>query len=78
MRKNLPPLFCNVGERVKFTKDLYSESWNEADGGIKEGDTYKIIDLVGFGWDLERIISKGPMYLRILNSEIQNYVVIVE
>ncbi len=47
---------------------------NENEGMLKVGDRYKVIDLIGSGWDLVRVTGIGPEYLRIINSEMQKYV----
>ena len=44
---------------------------------VEVGATYEVIGLVGEGWDLKRKSGKGPDKLRILNSDMAKYVVIV-
>lgn len=73
-QKTMQPLFCKIGDTVEFICDLYSESWDKDEEKIKPGDKFKIVDLIGSGWDLQRVTGSGPEYLRIINSEIKNYV----
>ncbi|HRH41861.1 MAG TPA: hypothetical protein PKY82_09475 [Pyrinomonadaceae bacterium] len=66
-----PKLFCEIGDKLKFIVEINSQN-------IKKGDVYKTIDLIGYGWDLERMEGNGTQQIRILNSEIKNYVTILE
>ncbi|MBX7174094.1 MAG: hypothetical protein K1X72_24190 [Pyrinomonadaceae bacterium] len=66
-----PKLVCKIGDKLKFIVEINSQN-------IKKGDIYKTIDLNNYGWDLERIEGNGTQLIRILNSEIGNYVTILE
>lgn len=70
----LPPLFCKIGDTVEFTRDLYSEFWDDEEKEVKIGDKYKTVNLIGSGWDLQKVTGEGPEYLRIINSEMKDYV----
>lgn len=68
------PLFCQVGDVVKFKKTLTTSPWkDEMPANIHAGDLYVVTSLVGSGWDLERKTGNGPQNLRILNSELPDY-----
>lgn len=66
-----PKLFCKIGDELQFIVEIDSQN-------IKKGDVYKTIDLIGYGWDLERIEGDGTFFIRILNSEMSGYVILLE
>lgn len=69
-------MFCEVGDLVEFFADVH---WNSSpgNGDVKAGNRYEVIDLIGAGWDLRRISGNGPEYLRIMNSKMREYVIVV-
>ncbi|HEX8194568.1 MAG TPA: hypothetical protein VF571_00025 [Pyrinomonadaceae bacterium] len=69
-QKSPEQLFCEIGDTVEFICEAVTDS-NEK---IKIGDRYTVVDLIGWGWDLERVSGKGATFLRILNSEMKDYV----
>lgn len=65
-----------MGDVVRFKTNMVTTPWdNEEPEAINAGDLYVVVGLVGSGWDLERRSGSGPLKLRILNSEMQKYVV---
>ncbi len=73
--KQPEPLFCEVGDDVEFVKAVTTTSWEgEPTEEIAVGDRYKVVGLVGYGWDLQRVSGKGPVELRLLNSRMKEYV----
>ena len=76
---NSEPLFCKKGDILKFIKDLETNPWpDEEKKIISEGDCYQAQNVVGYGWDLEKVKGNGPKFVRILNSEMKNYLIIIK
>lgn len=74
----MKPLFCDVGDIVEFVRHINCGSFDDCTESIAKGDRYKAVDLVGSGWDLERESGNGPKHLRILNSQMEDYVLRVQ
>lgn len=75
MKKSIEiDLFCEIGDSVAFIEDIEQSQFDDGSAIAKKGDCYKVVDLVGSGWDLERISGDGPQYLRIINSDMKKYV----
>ena len=71
-------LFCSLGDIIRIIAAIATTPWpGEKSITVEVGATYKVIDLVGEGWDLKRISGKGPDELRILNSEMGKYVTVI-
>ena len=61
-------LYCGVGEMLVFVCKVETES-----GIIEKGDKYLAAEMIGFGWNLERVTGNGPPTVRILNSQMGRY-----
>lgn len=71
-------IFCSIGDFIRIIATIATTSWpGEKPIIVEVGATYEVIDLVGEGWNLKRISGKGPDKLRILNSDMDKYVVVV-
>ena len=68
--KSSEQLFCKLGDTVEFIREIVTDN-NER---VRIGDRYKVVDLISWGWDLERVSGEGAVFLRILNSEMKYYV----
>lgn len=78
-REQPEPLFCAVGDEVEFIRAVVPTPWEgELVAAVSVGDRYKAIRLVGSGWDLERVRGSGPAELRLLNSQMKEYVKVAE
>lgn len=74
-RKEHEPLFCAVGDEVEFVKPAVTTPWkDEPSEQVAVGDRYKVVGLVGYGWDLQRVSGKGPVELRLINSKMKEHV----
>ena len=68
-------LFCAVGECVEFMRTVKTRSPDADEVEVVEkGAVYKAVRLTGYGWDLELFRGIGPKYVRILNSQMPEYV----
>lgn len=77
--KEPEPLFCEIGSQVEFVKAVApTHREGELTTTIAVGDRYRVARLVGFGWDLQRVSGKGPMEVRLLNSQMKEYVKIAD
>jgi hypothetical protein len=65
-------LFCKVGDTLEFIREVILDS-NER---VNIGDRYTVVNLIGSGWDLEKLSGEGSTFLRILNSEMKDYVIL--
>jgi hypothetical protein len=61
-------LFCKVGDTVEFIREVTLDS-NER---VNIGDRHTVANLIGLGWDLEKVSAEDTTFLRILNSEMRN------
>ena len=78
-KRDLPPLFCRVGDLVEFTITTEVRDWEGASTNLVEaGACYEAIALVGWGWDLERRQGNGPQFIRLLNSQMPERVRVLE
>ena len=74
-----PALFCKLGDLVEFISGVFTTPEDdEAPLEISRGARYRAVGLVEFGWDLRRESGVGPVDVRILNSQMARYVVVVE
>lgn len=72
INKDLPKLFCEVGESISLKKRIQFESAGKTII-FEVGTIFKVINIVGYGFDL---IPKNHSYsdsIRLLNSEMPNY-----
>jgi hypothetical protein len=77
--KDTPTPFCGIGDVVEFVVSGATNSWgDETAERFEAGARYRVVGLVGWGWDLERVSGVGPDELRILNSSMPEYVTLVE
>jgi hypothetical protein len=68
-------LFCEIGDEVEFVKAATTTPWeNEPAEEVAVGDRYKVVGLVGYGWNLQRVSGKGPVELRLISSKMKEYV----
>jgi hypothetical protein len=78
-KRDLPPLFCRVGDLVEFTITTEVRDWDGASTNLVEaGARYEAVALVGWGWDLELRQGHGPRYIRLLNSQMPERVRVIE
>jgi hypothetical protein len=79
MTDRRPALFCKLGDLVEFVSDVFTTPKDdEAPLEISKGARYRAVGLVEFGWDLRRESGVGPVDVRVLNSQMARYVVVVE
>ncbi len=70
--------FAPVGSIVEFTRDVETTPWpGEEANTVRAGARYKLVRIVGAGWDLSRVQGDGPEELRLLDSQIGDYVKLV-
>jgi hypothetical protein len=68
-------LFCKIGDCLVIKQDIQTSPWpEETPLKICKGDKYKVVNLIESGWDLERITGLGPLFIRILNKDMSEYV----
>jgi hypothetical protein len=73
-----PTPFCRVGDIVELTTSGTTNPWpGEVEERFEAGARYRAVDLIGWGWDLEKVSGAGPDYLRIINSDMPRYVTVV-
>jgi hypothetical protein len=73
-----PALFCKRGDLVEFiTEAVANPRHDEPPLTIPKGARYRVVDLIEFGWDLRRETGTGPHEVRIMNSQMPLYVVVV-
>lgn len=71
--------FAPEGSIVEFKIEVSTNSWpGERASVVPKGSRYKLVRLVGFGWDLERVGSLGPDALRLLDSQMEGMVRVVK
>jgi len=74
----LDPLFCNIGDVVEFHRGVLPQALeDEPCLVIGVGDRYEAVGFVGSGWDLKRVSGGGPAEIRLLNSQMSDYVKVV-
>jgi hypothetical protein len=65
------PLFCSIGDLIEFVDEIPITA---LDGNllqpIKRGDRYRASELIGWGWNLDRVVGEGPESVRMLNSHL--------
>ena len=73
-------LFCGVGDKVEIISELETSPWpGEARSKrIEKGAIYRVVDIIGYGYDLTLIKGNGPKSLRILNSNMASCAKIIE
>jgi hypothetical protein len=70
--------FAPEGSIVEFNVEIATTPWpGERASVVPKGSRYKLVRLVGFGWDLERVGSLGPEALRLLDSQMEGMVRVV-
>lgn len=71
MKRNLPKLFCAVGDIVILLNPLTVQKLNQKIE-IQSGTRFIVDNIVGYGFDLIGEIDKD-FQIRVLNSEMKNY-----
>lgn len=73
--KQPDPLFCEIGDQVEFIRAVKPAPTKDGTStSIAAGSRYKVTRLVGSGWDLELLSGDGPVEVRLLNSQMGEYV----
>jgi hypothetical protein len=71
-------LFAPAGSIVEFTRDVETTPWpGEKAKTVRVGARYKLVRIVGAGWDLSRVQGNGPEELRLLDSQMGDYVKLI-
>lgn len=70
-------LNCSPGDIVEFKMDAPISAWpDEMPNIVQQGSRYRVVELVGEGWELERLSGFGPKFIRVLNSDIPKYLLV--
>lgn len=62
-------LVCEVGDTLVAVRRAPMNHPRD----LTEGDTYRVVGRVYYGWDLQLISGDGPPEVRMLNSQILDY-----
>lgn len=69
---NLPNLFCRVGQTLLLKKIIQIEIEGE-EFTFNLNTNFKVISIVGYGFDLIPIGFDEKYQIRVINSEMPNY-----
>lgn len=72
---NLPKLFCHVGENLLLKRIIQIEV-DEKEFIFEVNTKFKVIDIVGYGFDLLPVGFDEKYQIRVINSEMANYFIV--